>query len=72
LIRYVPDRPGHDRRYAIDCSKAKRELGWVPKVQFEAGLDQTLAWYKSHQSWVDNIRRGTYREYYQKQYGKLS
>lgn len=72
LIRYVPDRPGHDRRYAIDCSKAKRELGWAPKVQFETGLDQTLAWYKSHQSWVDNIRSGTYREYYQKQYGKLS
>jgi dTDP-glucose 4,6-dehydratase len=72
LIRYVSDRPGHDRRYAIDCSKAKRELDWAPQVRFEAGLNQTLDWYKSHQSWVDNIRTGAYREYYEKQYGKLS
>lgn len=69
LIKYVADRPGHDRRYAIDCSKAKRELGWTPQVSFEAGLKQTVQWYVQNRPWVDHIRSGEYREYYQKQYG---
>jgi dTDP-glucose 4,6-dehydratase len=70
LIKYVADRPGHDRRYAIDCSKAKRELGWTPTVKFEAGLEQTVAWYLANKNWVDHIRNGEYRSYYEKQYGQ--
>jgi dTDP-glucose 4,6-dehydratase len=69
LIKYVADRPGHDRRYAIDCSKAKKELGWQPMVTFEEGLAQTVAWYQQNAAWVEHIRSGEYREYYQKQYG---
>ena len=69
LIRYVADRPGHDRRYAIDCSKAKQELGWTPQVSFEIGLEQTVNWYLQNRPWVDHIRSGEYREYYKKQYG---
>lgn len=70
LIRYVADRLGHDRRYAIDCSKAKRDLGWSPQVNFESGLEQTVNWYLQNRPWVENIRSGAYREYYQKQYGQ--
>jgi dTDP-glucose 4,6-dehydratase len=69
LIRYVTDRPGHDRRYAIDCSKIERELGWRPTISFDQGLRDTVAWYVSHADWVANIRNGEYREYYQRQYG---
>ncbi|MEZ6064302.1 MAG: dTDP-glucose 4,6-dehydratase [Planctomycetaceae bacterium] len=69
LIRYVTDRPGHDHRYAIDCAKAERELGWCPLVSFEAGLAETVAWYQSHQDWVDRITTGAYRDYYARQYG---
>jgi len=68
-IEYVADRPGHDRRYAIDFSKATRELGWEPKVSFEDGLQQTVAWYLSHQSWVERCKSGEYRAYYDQQYG---
>lgn len=70
LIKYVKDRPGHDRRYAIDCTKAKRELGWTPQVKFEDGLQQTVDWYLKNSLWVEHVRSGEYREYYQKQYGK--
>jgi dTDP-glucose 4,6-dehydratase len=70
LIKYVKDRPGHDRRYAIDCSKAERELGWKPEVRFEDGLRDTVAWYKSHPEWVAAIRTGEYLNYYEKQYGQ--
>jgi dTDP-glucose 4,6-dehydratase len=70
LIRYVQDRPGHDRRYAIDCSKAERELGWTPKVTFEEGLRETIDWYRSNLRWVEKIRSGDYRHYYEQQYGK--
>ncbi|HEY7425348.1 MAG TPA: dTDP-glucose 4,6-dehydratase, partial [Gemmataceae bacterium] len=52
LIRYVPDRPGHDRRYAIDCGKSERELGWRPDVVFEDGLRETIAWYRAHGDWI--------------------
>lgn len=68
LIEYVKDRPGHDRRYAIDCSKAERELGWTPRVDFEQGLKDTIAWYRSNRSWVETIRSGAYRSYYDAQY----
>jgi dTDP-glucose 4,6-dehydratase len=69
LIKYVQDRPGHDRRYAIDCSKAERELGWAPTVTFEQGLKETIDWYKSNQPWVSQVRSGEYLKYYEKQYG---
>ncbi|NBO93525.1 MAG: dTDP-glucose 4,6-dehydratase [Planctomycetia bacterium] len=68
-IRYVADRPGHDRRYAIDCSKAEQELGWTPKVDFSVGLRETFDWYRAHPAWVESIRNGEYRSYYERQYG---
>jgi dTDP-glucose 4,6-dehydratase len=61
LIRYVADRPGHDRRYAIDCTKIERELGWRPRMSFEDGLKATVAWYREHAGWIENIRTGAYR-----------
>jgi dTDP-glucose 4,6-dehydratase len=69
LIRYVKDRPGHDRRYAIDCGKSERELGWRPTIRFEDGLRQTVAWYRDNADWVARVRSGEYLQYYQKQYG---
>jgi dTDP-glucose 4,6-dehydratase len=69
LIKYVQDRPGHDRRYAIDCTKAERELGWLPTVKFENGLRETIAWYQANQEWVRNVRNGEYLKYYERQYG---
>jgi dTDP-glucose 4,6-dehydratase len=69
LIRYVKDRPGHDRRYAIDCSKAERELGWTPVIPFAEGLRQTVQWYLDNQEWVARVRSGEYLRYYEKQYG---
>ncbi len=68
LIRYVTDRPGHDLRYAIDCTKAERELGWTPEVSFEEGLSETIAWYRSHGEWVARVQSGEYRRYYETQY----
>ena len=68
LIKHVQDRPGHDRRYAIDCSKAERELGWKPLVKFENGLGETIDWYKSNQPWVNQVRSGEYLKYYEEQY----
>lgn len=69
LIRYVADRPGHDRRYAIDCTKAERELGWMPTISFEKGLKETIDWYQANESWVSGIRNKDYLQYYEKQYG---
>ena len=69
LIKYVADRPGHDLRYAIDFSKAQRELGWTPQADFESGLQQTIDWYRSHPDWVARIKSGEYQKYYAKQYG---
>jgi dTDP-glucose 4,6-dehydratase len=69
LIRYVQDRPGHDQRYAIDPTKAERELGWKPAVEFEQGLRKTIDWYLENQNWVARIRSGAYRQYYEQQYG---
>ncbi len=68
LIRYVKDRPGHDRRYAIDCARAERELGWKPLVPFEKGLADTVRWYIDNAAWVANVRSGEYLKYYEKQY----
>lgn len=70
LIRFVQDRPGHDRRYAIDCSKIERELGWRPQIDFEEGLRATVEWYQQHQDWVERVRSGEYRKYYELQYGQ--
>jgi dTDP-glucose 4,6-dehydratase len=70
LLAFVKDRPGHDRRYAIDCRKAKRELGWTPRIRFEDGLAATIRWYGENAGWVGRVRSGAYREYYRKHYGK--
>jgi dTDP-glucose 4,6-dehydratase len=60
-IQFVTDRPGHDRRYAIDCGKIERELGWRPRETVETGFRKTVAWYLANQDWVDRILSGTYR-----------
>jgi dTDP-glucose 4,6-dehydratase len=70
LIRHVKDRPGHDRRYAMDTGKIARELGWKPRVPFEKGLRETVAWYRQHAAWVAGIRTGEYLKYYERQYGE--
>lgn len=69
LITYVTDRLGHDRRYAIDPTKAETELGWKPATSWRAGLASTIDWYRENRAWVENIRSGEYREYYKKMYG---
>lgn len=71
LIRRVPDRPGHDRRYAIDNRKIRDELDWKPRIAFDDGLIQTIQWYREHQPWVEAIKSGAYRHYYRQQYGEL-
>jgi dTDP-glucose 4,6-dehydratase len=68
LIKFVTDRPGHDLRYAINCEKLGRELGWTPKVQFDQGLAETIAWYRDNQAWLDDVRSGQYRDYYERHY----
>ena len=70
LITFVKDRPGHDRRYAIDCSKIKQELGWNPKEKFETGLRKTIQWYLDHPEWVEHVRSGEYRDWMSQQYEK--
>jgi dTDP-glucose 4,6-dehydratase len=69
LLKHVTDRLGHDRRYAVDCSKIDQELDWVPMVPFEEGLRSTIEWYQSNQEWVDHARSGEYTGYYQRLYG---
>jgi len=68
LITYVKDRPGHDRRYAIDASKINKELGWKPSVSFEEGLSQTIDWYLQNEAWLKNVTTGTYQHYYNDMY----
>ena len=68
LIAYVADRPGHDRRYAIDASKLERELGWKPQETFETGIRKTVAWYLENQSWVANVTSGAYRQWVERHY----
>jgi dTDP-glucose 4,6-dehydratase len=70
LITYVADRPGHDRRYAIDCSKLKSQLGWKQSVSFSEGLDRTVRWYLENDRWIERVRSGAYREWMEKNYGK--
>jgi len=69
LITFVKDRPGHDRRYAIDASKIKQELGWSPSYTFERGIAETIDWYLANQKWVAEVTSGAYRDYYDNQYG---
>ena len=69
LITYVKDRPGHDRRYAIDASKIRREIGWAPRFTFETALPLTIRWYRAETEWLQRVRSGAYREYYARQYG---
>jgi len=68
LITYVKDRPGHDRRYAMDCSKIRREWGWESEVEFSEGLAQTITWYKAHQDWMHEIKDASYLSYYDRMY----
>jgi dTDP-glucose 4,6-dehydratase len=68
LITYVTDRAGHDLRYAIDSTKLKEELGWQPSLQFEEGIEKTVAWYLDNKEWLENITSGDYKEYYEKNY----
>lgn len=69
LMKFVTDRLGHDRRYAIDAAKTENELGWKPLTNWEEGLQKTIRWYQENQDWVNRIRNGAYREYYQTMYG---
>jgi dTDP-glucose 4,6-dehydratase len=69
LIEHVRDRPGHDRRYAVDWSRAEEELGWRPAVGFEEGLERTVAWYREHRVWWERVRSGDYWRYHEEQYG---
>lgn len=68
LIKYVKDRPGHDRRYAIDAAKIKKSLGWEPEIGFETGITATIQWYLDRRSWWENIKTGAYQQYYQRMY----
>jgi len=68
LMRSVQDRPGHDRRYALDCSKIQRELGWRPEVSFEDGIRRTIEWYQTNNEWLEHARTGEYRNYYERHY----
>ncbi len=68
LIQFVKDRPGHDRRYSIDCSKIRREWNWAAETDFSAGLAETINWYGAHQDWVSDIKDASYRSYYDRMY----
>jgi dTDP-glucose 4,6-dehydratase len=68
LIRYVKDRPAHDRRYAIDCSKIRQEWSWSAQISFSEGLAQTIQWYQDHQDWIREIRDASYLSYYDRMY----
>jgi dTDP-glucose 4,6-dehydratase len=68
LLSYVQDRPGHDRRYALNCKKIETELSWQPKIALEDGLRQTIDWYKANGEWLAGVRGGDYLSYYEKYY----
>jgi dTDP-glucose 4,6-dehydratase len=68
LIRYVTDRPGHDRRYALDSSKVRKAFGWKPEVSFEQGIERTVNWYRNNSEWLERARSGEYRTYYDRHY----
>jgi dTDP-glucose 4,6-dehydratase len=69
-IRFVADRPGHDRRYAVNAQAARRELHWAPHVAFEAGLQATVRWYLDHRAWLERAAAGAYQQYYQAVYAR--
>jgi len=69
-ITFVKDRPGHDRRYAIDCSKIKNELNWKQTVNFKEGLSRTVDWYLANKEWIESVRSGDYRHWIEKNYEK--
>jgi dTDP-glucose 4,6-dehydratase len=69
LITFVPDRPGHDFRYAIDTTRIRSELGWTPQETFDSGLQKTVRWYLEHPSWVEEVRSGDYRRWLSTNYG---
>jgi len=69
LITYVKDRPGHDKRYAIDATKLEKELGWKPSLVFEEGLEKTVDWYLANEEWLKHVTSGAYQRYYVKMYG---
>jgi len=69
LITFVPDRLGHDQRYAIDPSKIKAELGWYPETKFADGIVKTIRWNLENQDWIKDVTSGDYKNYYQKMYG---
>ena len=71
LVRHVADRPGHDRRYAMNSKKIRDALGWRPRHTFEVGLAQTVAWYRDNSAWSEHVRSGEYQRYYERQYGSL-
>ena len=68
LLRHVKDRPGHDRRYALDSSRIMRELGWAPKISFEQGIQRTIEWYQANAVWLAHARSGEYQKYYDRHY----
>jgi len=70
LIKHVKDRPGHDRRYAIDARKIRQELGWEPEVEFEEGLKKTIKWYLENRQWVEEIKSGEYKDWWERNYGR--
>ncbi len=70
IIEFIKDRPGHDKRYAIDWTKIKSELGWIPQHDFDTWLQDTITWYKKNESWWRKVKTGEYRKYYNKQYGE--
>ena len=72
LLTYVKDRPGHDKRYAIDANKINQELGWMPSLQFEEGLSNTVDWYLNNEVWLNHVTSGDYKNYYNKQYETIS
>jgi dTDP-glucose 4,6-dehydratase len=71
LVTFVKDRPGHDRRYAIDCARIEKELGWRAKETFDSGMRKTIRWYLDNRQWVESIKTGAYREWISKQYGEI-
>ena len=70
LITFIKDRPGHDKRYAVDANKINNELGWKPSITFEEGLDKTIEWYINNSEWLESIASGKYKEYYKNQYNR--
>jgi len=69
LIGFVKDRPGHDLRYAIDCSKLEKKLGWAPRESFESGMRKTIQWYLDNAQWVERVKSGEYLKWVEEHYG---